>query len=172
MLTAYGWADLIPALVGKPGGTIPLPDQPSEQAAAEEELLTRLIALNAERAAEEARGLVRWLCPEFQNPDGNRADGDGATIETETIDLVQPSASKRPWPKTLPEQFQALRELLAAQPSLASPEQIARCFARAPTKKVAELIDTLAALGQIQQFAPSGDGNDQPVTDRRGAPAS
>jgi hypothetical protein len=115
---------------------------------------------------------VRWLRPEFQNPDGRRTDSDGTTSETETVDPVQPSTGKRPWPKTLPEQFQAVRELLAAQPSLASPDKIARCFTRAPTKKVAELIDTLAALGQIQQFAPSGDGNDQPVTDRHGAPAS
>ena len=36
---------------------------------ADEEILTRLVALNKERAAEEARGLVRWLRPEFQAPD-------------------------------------------------------------------------------------------------------
>ncbi|MCK7580990.1 MAG: hypothetical protein MZV65_38830 [Chromatiales bacterium] len=34
---------------------------------ADEALLERLVALNAERAAEEARGLVRWLRPEFQD---------------------------------------------------------------------------------------------------------
>ena len=34
----------------------------------EEEILERLVALNAERAAEERRGLIRWLRPEFQNP--------------------------------------------------------------------------------------------------------
>jgi hypothetical protein len=36
----------------------------------DEAILERLVALNAERAAEEARGLVRWLRPEFQNPQG------------------------------------------------------------------------------------------------------
>jgi len=30
----------------------------------DEEILERLVALNAERAAEEQRGLVRWLRPE------------------------------------------------------------------------------------------------------------
>ncbi len=40
---------------------------------ADDEILRRLVALNAERAAEEARGLVRWLRPEFQNPDGRAA---------------------------------------------------------------------------------------------------
>jgi len=42
-----------------PIATTPLPDKPTEQAEAEEELLTRLVALNAERAAEEARGHAR-----------------------------------------------------------------------------------------------------------------
>jgi hypothetical protein len=34
----------------------------------DDEILERLVALNAQRAAEEAQGLVRWLRPEFQNP--------------------------------------------------------------------------------------------------------
>ena len=34
----------------------------------DEEILARLVALNAERAAEEAQGLVRWLRPEYQAP--------------------------------------------------------------------------------------------------------
>ena len=39
---AYGWADLIPALVGKPGATVPSPHKAPVQEAAEEELLARL----------------------------------------------------------------------------------------------------------------------------------
>src|SRR3546814_1080989 len=39
----------------------------------EETILTRLVALNKERAAEEARGLVRYLRHEVQDP-GYRAD--------------------------------------------------------------------------------------------------
>lgn len=68
VLQAYGRADLAPALVGRPGGTLPWPEKAAAQAEAEEELLLRLVALNAERAAEEARGLVRWLRPDFQDP--------------------------------------------------------------------------------------------------------
>uniref|UniRef100_UPI003BA8BC40 class I SAM-dependent DNA methyltransferase n=1 Tax=Stappia sp. TaxID=1870903 RepID=UPI003BA8BC40 len=34
----------------------------------EEEVLARLVALNKERAREEARGLVRWLRPDYQIP--------------------------------------------------------------------------------------------------------
>ena len=33
----------------------------------DEEILERLVALNAERAAEGARGQIRWLRPDFQN---------------------------------------------------------------------------------------------------------
>ena len=45
-----------------------------------DEILSRLVALNAERAAEEARGLVRWLRPEYQR---TRA-GAGAGAEGNT----------------------------------------------------------------------------------------
>ena len=65
---AYGWADLIPALVGKPGATMPSPQKAPEQEEAEEEFLSRLVALNEERTAEERRGLVRWLRPDYQIP--------------------------------------------------------------------------------------------------------
>ena len=68
VFAAYGWEDLGERLVGKPGATTPWPEKTAEQAEAEEELLARLVALNAERAAEEGRGIVRWLRPEFQNP--------------------------------------------------------------------------------------------------------
>jgi hypothetical protein len=37
-------------------------------ALSEDEILRRLVALNAERAEEERRGIVRWLRPGFQNP--------------------------------------------------------------------------------------------------------
>lgn len=40
--------------------------------ALDDALLERLVALNAERAAEEKRGLIRWLRPEFQIPASGR----------------------------------------------------------------------------------------------------
>nr|WP_293367940.1 hypothetical protein [Nevskia sp.] len=55
VLHIYGWGDLAAALVGKPGGMLPYPEAGEAQVAAEAELLSRLVALNAERAAEEAR---------------------------------------------------------------------------------------------------------------------
>ena len=38
---AYGWADLAPALVGRPGATTPSPQKTPEQDEAEEELLAQ-----------------------------------------------------------------------------------------------------------------------------------
>ncbi len=48
----------------------------------DDEVLSRLVALNAERAAEEARGLVRWLRPDYQVP------RFGSTREKAELDLV------------------------------------------------------------------------------------
>jgi len=150
VFAAYGWSDLADALVGKPGGTTPYPDKPEAQAEAEEELLERLVALNHERAAEEARGLVRWLRPAFQNPDGEQA-AQGEIAAGGSTEKPIAKTKKHPWPKTLPEQVQALRRVLAEQPAPLSAEQLARRFSRAQTKKVDELLLTLADLGQVRR---------------------
>ena len=120
----------------------------------EEEILTRLVALNAERAAEERRGLVRWLRPEFQNPN------QGRSADTQTQAEVEPTAiaptaggAKAEWPKTLPEQFQALRTALAAYPGPVSPAGLAQGFSRVSRPRVAELLDTLVTLGHARRLA-------------------
>lgn len=41
---------------------------PSAQQAWTDALLTRLVALNAQRALEEQQGSIRWLRPAFQDP--------------------------------------------------------------------------------------------------------
>jgi hypothetical protein len=149
VLDAYGWSDLAPALVGKPGGLTPSHNKTPEQEEAEETLLERLVALNAARAAEEARGIVRWLRPEFQNP---RGPSQRQTLIPDDAPAVAAGpAVKRPWPKTLAEQFRAIRELLAEQPAPIAPVDLARCFKYAQTKRVSELLQTLDSLGQARQ---------------------
>jgi hypothetical protein len=71
VLDAYGWSDLLPLLRIAHGNETPAEGQSREDAkrAFDEAILERLVALNAERAAEEARGIIRWLRPEFQNPE-------------------------------------------------------------------------------------------------------
>jgi hypothetical protein len=44
----------------------------------EDETLARLVALNAERAAEEKRGLVRWLRADYQRPRAGVVDAQAA----------------------------------------------------------------------------------------------
>lgn len=68
VFAAYGGSELAEKLVGKPCATTPFPDKSEVHAEAEEELLSRLVVLKAERAAEEARRRILWLRPDYQNP--------------------------------------------------------------------------------------------------------
>ena len=123
---------------------------------ADEAILERLVALNAERAAEERRGLIRWLRPEYQNPGGaaqTQVEADVAVLAPDAGDRVPPG--KRAWPKEMAAQAQAVREALSALNGPATPDQLARTFTRARTDRVEDLLDTLAALGQCRQ-TPEG----------------
>jgi len=54
------------------------------------EILERLVALNAERAAEEARGVIHWLRPEYQ------AKGQQEIKTTESIKVKSSKAKPAP----------------------------------------------------------------------------
>jgi hypothetical protein len=79
----------------------------------DEEILRRLVALNAERAEEEKRGIIRWLRPEFQNPGGQSA-AQGTLGIAATAGGKKKKIEKLPWPKSLAEQAQAVRTALVA----------------------------------------------------------
>ncbi|SDN16094.1 DNA methyltransferase [Ensifer sp. YR511] len=114
----------------------------------DEEVLLRLVALNKERASEEARGQVRWLRPKSQNPTGVLvAKGRTSELDLTAIENVK----KAPWPNTLPEQIAAVREALSEMGEATS-EQIARRFIRARTTAVEPLLESLAALGQAEKI--------------------
>jgi hypothetical protein len=117
---------------------------------ADEEILHRLVALNRERTAEEARGLVRWLRPEFQNPDG-RAALPAAAAELDLGETAPGAGAKPEWPRLLPEQMAAVRAALN-EAGEAAPADIARRFHRARTTTVEPLLDTLAALGHARRL--------------------
>ena len=86
----------------------------------DDEILHRLVALNRERAAEEARGHIRWLRPDYQNPAGRTVTkGEQITFDVGQTD----TATKAPWPKTLPEQIAAVRNALSDL-GTATPEQV------------------------------------------------
>jgi len=118
----------------------------------DDELLERLVALNAERAAEEAQGKVRWLRPEYQNPEGATQQGQLAVDVPEAGTAPTPTAKKKqPWPKSLPDQVRVLREALAGQASPVTAETLARHFTRARKDRVEELLKTLVAMGQARE---------------------
>ena len=161
---AYGWADLIPALVGKPGATTPSPHKTPEQEAAEEELLARLVALNKERAAEERRGIVRWLRPDYQIPKfGHKVSAPEAGEQTEA-DLAAPeSAEGKPaWPKDELAQIRAVRDMLARAAAPLAPESLGKAFKGRNTAqrkaRVAKVLQTLFAAGAARQTADGQDG--------------
>jgi len=161
VLDAYGWADLLPLLRVAHGNDAPGEGQTREDArrAFSEAVLERLVALNAERAAEEARGLVRWLRPEFQNPSGTRVGGERVPEQDELpTDTGEPAATPTaatkptPWPKEAVEQVRVVADVLAHQSHPMTLDEIAARFtARGPWKKrLPQLLDMLVALGRAQ----------------------
>ncbi|MEX2304184.1 MAG: DNA methyltransferase [Bryobacterales bacterium] len=151
VLEAYGWSDLASALVGKPGGTTPTHHKTPEQAEAEDTLLERIVTLNAQRAAEEARGVIHWLRPQLQSPEKKQARQEKLLPElAEPEELAAELPGKRQWPKTLPDQVRAIRATLAEQPSPVTAEQVARTFTRAQSKRIAELLETLVTFGKAR----------------------
>ena len=160
---AYGWADLASALVGRPGATTPSPHKTLEQEEAEEELLTRLVVLNQERAEEERGGAVRWLRPDYQIPKlGHKAKG-----RQEEADLVAPetAASKPAWPREELDRIRILRDMLDRS---AAPTDVAALSAafkgkdsNRRRKALRKALETLAAVGAAQRTADGKDGGNR-----------
>lgn len=148
VLEAYGWSDLAPALVGKVGATLPSPHKLPEQEAAEEELLTRLVALNIERRDEERRGHVRWLRPEYQIPKLSHK------IKSETADMdVTPVITEAApaWPSDGLDQIRIVRDLLIKSNAPVSPDAVSATFKGRNSAKrkerVSTVLETLVATG-------------------------
>jgi hypothetical protein len=161
VLEAYGWADLHPLT----------PER-------EPELLTRLVALNHARAAEEKTGHIRWLRPDYQAPcsgglrppstsDSTQAEPDGHRPPLQGPPAHQPALpgteiepplktensnlKTPPWPDRLPDQVTLLRQLLATDPA-ATPEQLSARFGRKSPKRTEQIegiLETLRGLGHV-----------------------
>ncbi|MCO5181073.1 MAG: hypothetical protein M9896_13620, partial [Candidatus Promineofilum sp.] len=124
----------------------------------DEELLERLVELNGERAAEEARGHVRWLRPEYQAPDA------AAVVVSQPV-LLEEKAAVAPtdvpaWPDGLAARAAALRAALVAFGRPVSAEEVTAAFdgkvTKARREQVQELLETLNALGQARKGEGGG----------------
>jgi hypothetical protein len=123
-------------------------------------LLSRLVALNHERAAEEKSGHIRWLRPDYQAPQasGSALQPSSFTLQP-SLDLPSPSTSSfipQPssfsptWPSALPEQVLAIRNLLPTHGP--DPAALSAVFGRKSTKRetqIASILATLEALGKF-----------------------
>jgi hypothetical protein len=114
----------------------------------DEEILGNVVSLNAQRSAEERSGVIRWLRPEYQAP-------NELLVQTALAGMVPiegPAATRRkqPWPANLPDQVRAVKDALRAEP-MQSVQQIAEAFKAARRTRVAEILETLTALGQTRQ---------------------
>jgi hypothetical protein len=117
----------------------------------DEEILERLVALNTERVAEERRGIIRWLRPEYQKREEMTQTGVDFDDQT-AVAAIDSKKKKSNWPPTLPEQARAVQAALVKLAAPATPEDVAQCFMRARIDRVNELLDTLVSLGQSFQL--------------------
>jgi len=114
----------------------------------DEEILERLVALNAERAEEERNGLIRWLRPEYQAPDEvGRQQVIAGVIEPEEV-AVAPAAQKT-WAKKPKDQLAAIRDLLLSSGGEWTVDQVAAQFngAQRQKKAIAENLERLEWFG-------------------------
>ena len=118
----------------------------------DEEILARLVALNCERAAEERAGIIRWLRPEFQNPQG----ATQTALSTGDVSSAAATVTKQEkimWPKSLSEQARVVRATLAEAGGLVTADQLSEQFKGGKNRRdrIAELLETLASLGQARE---------------------
>lgn len=119
----------------------------------EEEILERLVAMNRERATEEAAGHIRYLRPEFQAPDETPAKPTEQELvpEAKVVESTCP-VEKRPWPRETAAQFQALRDVLALTNHALTADELASHFKYARAKRVGEHLVTLETLGLVVAY--------------------
>ncbi len=125
---------------------------------ADEEILARLVALNKERAQEEARGVVRWLRPDYQIP------RFGSAKEKAELDLVgggkpaeaPAAAGARPsFPSDDFAQTAAVMAALASAPGPLGAQGVAAMFkGRQIAPKISAVLAALSRTG----FVTTADG--------------
>ncbi len=151
VFAAYGWNDLIPLWEQSQN------HNPKEEL--ENQILDRLVALNAERAEEERNGLIRWLRPEYQAPEAqaHQTTLEGVTPEAETV--VEPVEQQK-WPTKPKEQLAAIRDLLRTNSHEWTVNQIAAQFTGRNTQKkldaITENLERLEWFGMIISHTKNG----------------
>ncbi|MHB2266695.1 class I SAM-dependent DNA methyltransferase [Aliihoeflea sp. PC F10.4] len=116
------------------------------------EILARLVALNAERAKEEARGHVRWLRPDYQEPRFGKAKVERTEELQLPASVVAIDRALPSFPTKREEQILAVADVLASSGAPMRAGEIARAFKRGGKRiepKVEQLLGALARFGHI-----------------------
>jgi hypothetical protein len=116
----------------------------------DEEAVERLALLNADRAADEARGQVRYIRPAFQNPGAGTQTALDVSAATATVNTA---SGKQPWPSSTSERVVAVRQAVTRLARPAPASEIAARFTRARAADVADVLAALDALGLVQRTA-------------------
>ena len=116
------------------------------------EILTHLVQLNQQRAAEEAVGSVRYLRPEYQAPGQQSALALPAAA---TAIAPVATTEAQPWPAELAQQMFAVRSIVQqAGGEALSSIQVAARFRRIKADKVKPLLDTLSMMSLVRYLEP------------------
>lgn len=119
----------------------------------DEEIVARLVALNAERHTEEQAGKVRWLRPDYQIPKAGltQLPTKGKAEQIEAL-LPDAKARKPSFPRDAIGQTAAvIAELRGA--GARSAEDIARTYAQGQkvARRIASTLDALERLGHVSR---------------------
>lgn len=136
--------------------------------ASDQEIVVRLSALNAERAAEEAQGHVRslresvaaadvglartGLDDEDQDAADDGGDGDEVISDQSGVQgagVTAATSGKKPFPSDPIDQFAAILQSLRAHPLGLDVGAVVDSFTNAPRKRVAEVLSRLADRGVL-----------------------
>jgi hypothetical protein len=121
----------------------------------DDEILARLVALNAERAAEEKRGLVRWLRPDYQRARAGVARRAEARPDEEQLEaslvVVADKEQKPLFPVGDVERTAAVFAALGDARGPLDAKTLARSFRQGAKAEpaIARVLASLARLGHI-----------------------
>jgi hypothetical protein len=120
----------------------------------DDEILARLVALNQARAAEEQRGLVRWLRPDYQIPrfakdfDTQAAAEDGAQV---AVDFRRATAQREAFPSDALAQIASVFAALSNAGGLTDAKELAGQFRnpKIAERRIAAVLTSLSRLGHV-----------------------
>jgi hypothetical protein len=124
------------------------------QTLTDEQILERLVALNHERAAEEKRGHVRWLRPDYQIPRFGKALDKMAAKEElieAALGIVEAGGKKVSFPTDAVGQTAAVFAALAASTGAVTVDDIVAGYRKSKNldKTIAGVLASLTRLGHV-----------------------